>query len=82
MKLELIVLIFWSVKLVFGEINQSYFMTSLLDVQKSVLDECLLCNAKTVKNAIIYYNLSSTYKGKQPALHDVVYKISNKYFMC
>ena len=64
MKLELIIVIFWSVKLVFGEINQSHLMTSVLEAQKSVLDECLLCNAKTVEESIKSYNLSSIYKGK------------------
>lgn len=76
MKLELIVLIFWSVKFVFGEINQSHFTTSLLDVQKSVFDECLLCNAKTVQKSIGSYNLSSIFEGKLPALHEMLYKIS------
>ena len=76
MKLGLVVIIFCSVKLVVGGINRSHLMTSLLDVQKSVLDECLLCNATTVEHAIRSYNLSSIYKGKQPELHNVVRKIS------
>ena len=63
MKLRSVYFILWSVKLVVSEVGKSKSI-SLIDLDNSVFDQCVLCNTDTIENSIKHYNLSSLYNGK------------------
>ena len=63
MKLKSVYLILWSVKFVVSEVGKSKSI-SLMDLENSIFDQCVLCNADTIENSIQNYNLSSLYNGK------------------